>query len=232
MHSLTRLSSLLALILFCLQPAAARTIAMIGTGDVGSALGVALAEHGHTIVYGSRNPDRDSVRELVARTGGEASAGTQADAAQQADIIVLAIPPHVVEDTVRGLGELDGKIIVDPTNPMRLVAGRFERTTELSNTELIQAAAPDAQVVKAFSTVTWQTMLDPDTSAGPISVPLAGNDENAKTQVAELVTQLGLEPIDLGDARDARWIEGMLLLWINNRFSERPAFEFHLRRIE
>ena len=225
-----RLLLLFAILLSYSPTAGAHTIAMIGTGDVGSALGVALARAGHTVVYGSRNPDRDKVRELVARTGSNASAASQLEAARQADIVILAIPPLVVEETTRALGDLDGRIIIDPTNPMTLVDGRFERAVDgTSNTEIIQAAAPSAQVVKAFSTVSWQTMLDPDTEAGPISVPIAGDDREAKETVAKLVAELGLEAIDVGDARDARWVEGMLLLWINNRFSDRQAFEFHLR---
>ncbi len=227
-----RLLLLSALLFSCLPTAKAHTIAMIGTGDVGSALGVALAREGHTVVYGSRNPDRDKVRELVARTGNNASAASQSDAAAQADIVILAIPPLVVEDTTRALGDLTGKIVIDPTNPMRLVDGRFERAVDdTSNTEIIQAAAPGAYVVKAFSTVTWQTMLEPDTRAGAISVPIAGDNPAAKDTVAKLIVALGLEPIDVGVARDARWVEGMLLLWINNRFSDRQAFEFHLRPI-
>jgi len=230
MHTLSRLFLPFAALLLSSQAANAHTIAMIGTGDVGSALGVALAREGHTVVYGSRNPDRDKVRELVTRTGNGASAASQSEAARQADLVILAIPPLVVEATTRALGDLTGKIVIDPTNPMTLVDGRFERAvSNTSNTEIIQAAAPGAHVVKAFSTVTWQTMLDPNTGAGPISVPLAGNDPAAKETVAKLVGELGLEAIDVGDARDARWVEGMLLLWINNRFSDRRAFEFHLR---
>jgi len=228
----TRLLLLFTLLFLHSHTASAHTIAMIGTGDVGSALGVALARQGHTVVYGSRNPDRDTVRELVARTGNGASAASQSEAARQADIVILAIPPLVAEDTTRALGDLTGKIIIDPTNPMTLVDGRFERAVDdTSNTEIIQAAAPGAHVVKAFSTVTWQTMLEPDTKAGPISVPVAGDDPAAKETVGKLIVGLGLEPIDVGDARDARWVEGMLLLWINNRFSDRQAFEFHLRPI-
>ena len=74
-------------------------------------------------------------------------------------------------------------------------------------------------------------MLEPDTRAGAISVPIAGDNPAAKDTVAKLIVGLGLEPIDVGEARDARWVEGMLLLWINNRFSDRRAFEFHLRPI-
>ena len=228
-----RLALILSICLLCSSHAAAEyTIAMIGTGDVGSALGPAFAAQGHKVVYGSRNPDRDRVRELVARTGNGAAAASQRDAARDADIVVLAVPPLLVESITRNLGDLDGKIVIDPTNPMTLVDGRFERAIgfDTSNTELIQQAAPGSRVVKAFSTISWQTMVDPSLAGGPVSVPLAGNDAAAKATVAELVAAMGIEAIDVGEARDARYVEALLLLWINNRFSARPAFDYHLRR--
>src|SRR5688572_32465833 len=97
--------------------ASAESIALIGTGNVAAALGKRFAEHGHKIVYGSRNPTAADVRELVAATGHDAVAVMPADAAGRADIVVLAVPWSAAEDVVRGLGDLRGKILVDPTNP-------------------------------------------------------------------------------------------------------------------
>ena len=229
-----RLVFILSLVVLHPGPAAAEyRIAMIGTGDVGSALGPVFAAQGHTVVYGSRDPDRDKVRELVARTGNGASAASQRDAARDADIVVLAVPPLLVEGITSNLGDLDGKIVIDPTNPMTLVDGRFERAIDFdtSNTEIIQQAAPGSRVVKAFSTISWQTMVDPSLAGGPVSVPLAGDDAAAKATVAGLIEAMGIEAIDVGEARDARYVEALLLLWINNRFSDRPAFDYHLRRL-
>ncbi len=229
-----RQSLLAALTILLAAGVQAETIAIIGTGDVASALGPRFAEQGHTIVYGSRDPDRTSVHELVARSGDGASAMGQADAAAAGDIVLLAVPGLLVGDITRSLGNLDGKILIDPSNPLRLVDGRFEHSVETSNTEIIQAAAPGAEVVKAFSTINISTMIDPSDAGGPVSVPLAGNSDSAKRKVADIVRSLGLEPIDVGDARDARWIEGMLILWINNRYGNagRPPFDFHLRPMQ
>lgn len=222
----------IALCLFKLSgvPAFADTIAIIGTGDVGSALGPRFAEQGHTIVYGSRDPDRSSVNELVARSGEDASATTQADAAAQASIVVLAIPGMLVEEITRSLGNLSGKIIIDPTNPLQRGSPGLVHAAKTSNAEIIQAAAPDAFVVKAFNTLNYKTMIDPGSADGPVSIPLAGDDAAAKKVVAELVTGMGLEPIDVGPLENAHWVEGMLILWINNRYGTREAFDFHLRK--
>jgi len=224
-----RLLAVLAASLISL-PALADTIAIIGTGSVGGALGPAFAKQGHTIVYGSREPGRDKVRELVKRTGGDASATTPAAAAAKGDLVVLAVPGLLVEEITQGLGDLTDKIIIDPTNPLVSKDNRLEHAVDTSNTEIIQNTAPGAKVVKAFSTLSWKTMVDPSSAGGPVSVPLAGNDPSAKQKVAELVRGMGLEPIDVGPGEHARWIEGMLILWINNRYgSSRPSFDYYLR---
>jgi len=212
-------------------PSLADTIAVIGTGDVGGALGPEFAAQGHTIVYGSREPDRSKVTELVRKTGELASATTPAEAAAQADIVVLAVPGLLVEEITKSLGDLSGKIIIDPTNPLERRMNRLEHAVDTSNAEIIQAAAPGAYVVKAFNTLNWRTMVDPESAGGPVSIPLVGDNGRAKDKVAELVAGMGLEPIDVGPLRDARWVEGMLILWINNRFGgKRPSFDYHLRR--
>lgn len=225
-----RLASFLS-ILVLLPIAHADTIAVIGTGNVGGALGTKFAAQGHTIVYGSRNPSSSEVAELVARTGGDASATTQQEAIKGADIVVLAVPGMLVEEITKGLGDLSGKIIIDPTNPIDRSGSEFKMGVASSNGEIIQFAAPDASVVKAFNALNWKTMVDPQSSGGPVSIPLAGNSSDAKATVAELVEGMGLEAIDLGGIENAHWIEGMLIMWLNNRYGgEREPFDYHLRK--
>ncbi len=207
----------------------AATIALIGTGNVAGALGPEFAMQGHDIVYGSRNPDRAEVAELVARTGGNAFATGQAEATARADIVVIAVPGEVAEQVVASLGDLSGKIIIDPTN---LVGpgddGFMIHTTATSNAELIQALAPDAHVVKAFNTLNYRTMIDPESSGGPVTIPLVGNNAEAKATVAALVEGMGLEPIDLGPVRFAHVLEGMLVIWVNARRAGKP-YDYYLR---
>lgn len=212
--------------------AQALSIAIIGTGQVGGALGPEFAAQGHTIIYGSRNPERDDVVELVSRTGHGASAAMPASAAARADIVVLAVPGMAVAEITRGLGDLGGKIIIDPTNP--LVSGEgdlYDLGVSTSNAEIIQALAPHARVVKAFNTLSWRTMVDPGSAGGPVSIPLVGDSDDAKAVVAELVEGMGLEAIDLGPLRLARHVEGLLILWINNRRGGGQAFDYHLRKV-
>jgi NADPH-dependent F420 reductase len=196
--------------------AAADTVAMIGTGNVGAALGRRFAEHGHKIVYGSRDPSAADVAELVAVTGHGASATTQAEAAAQADIVVLAVPWRAAEDVVRALPDLRGKIIVDPTNPRVMASDGFaDYPMDESNAERIARLAPGAQVVKAFSTLGFETMLDPKVAGSPVTLPIVGDDRAAKERVAVLAREIGLEAVDVGPLRHARIIEGLHYLRTN-----------------
>ncbi len=212
-----------------LNAAHAETIAIVGTGQVANALGPMFAEQGHTIIYGSRNPTRESVRELVARTGAGASAALPAEAAANAEVVMVAVPWDALPDVVRSLGDLTGKILIDPTNP-RIVGddGLRDWAHDTSNAQIAQDLAPGARVVKALNTMNWRTMVDPMATGGPVSVPVVGDDEQAKAFVVELVDAIGLEPIDLGPLRYARMVEGMYILWGNANTLER-GFNYYLR---
>jgi len=210
--------------------AAADTIALIGTGRVAGALGPQFAKQGHTIIYGSREPDRADVQELLARTGPNASVAGQAQAAAAADIVVIAVPGAVAVDVTRSLGNLAGKIILDPTNITAAHEDGFRmHAVETSNAELIQAAAPGAHVVKAFNTLNYRTMEDPSSAGGPVTIPIAGDDADAKRRVAALAEGMGFEAIDVGPLRFAHTLEEMLVIWVNARQLGTP-YDYHLRR--
>ncbi|MGI9270746.1 MAG: NADPH-dependent F420 reductase, partial [Woeseiaceae bacterium] len=213
----------------CALPAIvnAETIAVIGTGSVGSALGPRFAETGHTVVYGSRTPQREDVQALVAATSGDASATSPPEAAQMADIVLLAIPWDVAEDVLVSLGNLSGKIVIDPINPRVVDAeGWRDYPTLISNAERMQALAPRSMVVKAFSTFGAETMVDPGLAEHPVTIPLVGNDAEAKARVAEICDELGFETIDFGPVRFAHIIEGLYLLRANARLNG-SSFEWN-----
>jgi len=141
---------------------------------------------------------------------------TQAQAAVQADVVVLAVPWTAVEDVVRALPDLSGKIVVDPTNPRVTASDGFaDYPIEDSNAERIARLAPGAKVVKAFSTLGFETMLDPKVADGPVTVPIVGDDRAAKERVATLAREIGLEAVDVGPLRHARIIEGLHYLRAN-----------------
>ena len=223
----------LGLTLFLSAPLLADTIAIIGTGNVGMALGTEFAKQGHTIVYGSRSPLGLKALDLAKKTDGNSSTAIPGEAAAGAEVIVLAVPGMVVEEVVRRLGDLSGKLIIDATNPLVMDEPmHFSFGVESSNGEIVQAAAPKALVVKAFNTIAWQSMIDPEESDGPLYVPLAGNDEPAKEKVAKMVVKMGLEPIDLGPIGVAHWTEYSVVVALNNQFSERSNYDLVFRKIK
>ncbi len=221
----------LVLALALALPVSAETIAVIGTGNVGGALGPEFAAQGHTIIYGTREPRRADIIELVARTGNGATAALPNAAVAAADIVVLAVPGTAAVDIARGLGDLSGKILIDPTNVVSREGSYMMHGVpgKGSNAAMIQAALPNTRVVKAFNTLNYQQMVNPETAGGPITIPLAGDDAEAKAVVAELVEGMGLEALDIGPLAYAHVLEEMLIVWAQARGAGN-AFNYYLRR--
>ncbi|MEM9530884.1 MAG: NAD(P)-binding domain-containing protein [Pseudomonadota bacterium] len=208
--------------------AMAETIAIVGTGDVAKALGPRFADLGHKVVYGSRNPESEKAQALAVGTRG-AAVDKPADAALGADTVVLAVPAEVVVDVALGLGDLSGKVIIDPTNAFNFTGDNLvvASTGEPVGVTL-QQAIPDAHVVKAFNLLWYRVMIDPELAGGRMTIPLVGDDSGAKAKVAALAESMGFDAMDLGPMRYAREQEGMLILWFNARLAGKP-FNYYLR---
>jgi predicted dinucleotide-binding enzyme len=172
------------------------TIAILGTGNMGSGLAQRLA--GKTsVVIGSRTPEANEL--------------SYADAVAKADIVVLAIPYEAALAAAGSLN-LSGKTVVDMTNPVKPDYSGLLLGHTTSAAEEIQKAAPGAKVVKAFNTIFAGLFAAPVTQTAGVPVFVAGNDETAVAAVAELAREAGFGVENAGGLDAARFIEpvGML----------------------
>ena len=194
-------------------------IGILGSGDVGKALGSAFASLGHEVKMGSREPGSAKVAAWVKTTGGRASAGTFAEAARSAEVAVLATLWSGTENAISlaGPDAFADKIVIDATNPLTFPANASPALA-LGHTdsggEQVQRWIPRGRVVKAFNTVGHAHMFHPQFPGGPPDMFLCGNDPEAKTAVAEILNAFGWPSIDIGGIEGARLLEPMCILWV------------------
>jgi len=207
-------------------------IAILGVGRMGKAIGTRLSGLGKSVIFGARDPNREDVVALVASCEGAASAASITQACEQAEVIIICTPYAAMADIVSDMGPISGKTIIDVTNALSMSGdGLMTLCSGTSAGEEVQAAFPDCHVVKAMNTIGFHIIADPNTTSGPVSSLLAGNNAQAKQSVAELVNELGFETSDVGPIRQSRYIEGMSALYLTPYLQGRmtDAFEFYLR---
>jgi len=195
-------------------------IGIIGSGDVGQALGRGLIRHGHEVLMGTRDQKAEKVTAWVAVAGEGARVGTMAEAAAFGDIVILAVLGAAAESaiTLAKPANLADKVLLDATNPLDfskgMPPGLFIGTTD-SLGEQVQRWAPKAKVVKCFNTVGNSQMIDPSVDVGVPRMFIAGNDAEAKAAATRLLQGLGWAgTIDVGAIDGARWLEAAVPLWV------------------
>ena len=193
-------------------------VGILGSGDVGRALGRGFAGRGHDVMIGSRTPKSDALAKWRRQAKGRATTGSVEEAARHGEVIVLATLGAAVERVLEqaGRANFDGKVVIDVTNPLaddpNLVP--FVGMTD-SLGERIQRALPRARVVKAFNTVPAPQMVDPKFAGGTPDMMICGNDAAAKTTVIGILKEFGWpEALDLGGIEGARWLEAAVSLWV------------------
>ncbi len=165
-------------------------------------------------------------------TGNGASAATQKEAAERGDIIFLPITWPAMETAAQNLGNLDGKIVVDVSSAWTQGDDGYpEVRVESSSAELIQKWNPGAKVVKGLGTMGSMIIDDPATVDGPVTIPVASDYRDAKERVAQIVDELGLDPVDFGPLRMARLIEALQMIYMIPLLQGRTEeWEFYFRR--
>jgi NADPH-dependent F420 reductase len=190
-------------------------IGILGSGSVGSALAAAWLRAGHDVVVGTRDPSK---------LGESAAPRTDVStAARESDVVVLATPWHATPDLLATLRDaLDGKVVIDCTNPLTPTLSGLTVGGETSAGEQVQSLLPRAKVVKAFNTTGAGNMAEARAHYldGRPMMPYAGDDDAAKDVVRGLVEDAGFEPVDAGGLDAARLLEPMALLWIRLAYAQ------------
>jgi 8-hydroxy-5-deazaflavin:NADPH oxidoreductase len=194
-------------------------IGVLGTGNVGRALGGGFIAVGHDVKMGSRNATSETALAWVTEMGAKASAGTFADAAAFGELVVLATLGNANESALRsaGIDAMNGKVVIDTTNPLDSSAGgppTLSVSGPDSAGERVQRLLPRAYVVKAFNTVGNALMFRPDLPGGPPDMFICGNHEDAKKQVTSILVDFGWGVIDLGGIEASRYLEAMCMVWV------------------
>jgi predicted dinucleotide-binding enzyme len=215
-------------------------IAVFGTGMVGNTIATKLVDVGHEVVMGARKSDNEKAAAWLRSVNGRGRHATYAEAASGADVIF---------NCTAGTGSLEaleladrknlaGRILIDLANPLDFSKGMPPSLTVCGDDSLgeqIQRAFPDAKVVKALNTLNHQVMVKPELVPGDHVIYVAGNDADARAQVAAWLHEwFGWKPgniIDLGDITAARGLEMYLPLWIRLMMSlGTPHFNFAIAK--
>ena len=193
-------------------------IGIIGSGQVGRVLAKAFKSEGYDVMLGTRNTSNEHVVQF--NDEAKIDVGTFDETAKFGDIIVLATKGTAAEEALHLAGKenLDGKIVIDTTNPIAdspPVNGVLHYTTSLENSmmERLQQVVPGARFVKAFNIVGNALMYKPKLQGGTPTMFICGNDDDAKKTVTGILDKFGWETEDFGKAESARAIEPLAILW-------------------
>jgi len=181
-------------------------IGVIGSGNVGSALGGVWVKAGNEVMFSSRHLEHNQA--LAAELGAGAHAGMPPEAAAFGDVLLLAVPYRALPDIGKNLAEqIKGKILIDACNPFPSRDGEIanwarEKGAGLASAELL----PGARIVRAFNAIGSARMASVHHEPGRIGMPIAGDDAQAIEVASELIRDIGFEPVLIGGLEKGKYL--------------------------
>ena len=189
-------------------------IGILGSGLMGGKLGTIFARAGHAVTF-SYARSREKLKRLAREAGGNARAGTPGEAAEAADVVLLAVHWSRIREVLTQAGDLSGKVVVSCSLPMNEADTALVVAHSSSGAEELARMVPRARVVSAFNTVPSEVLFgvyESRRKARRPSLVYCGDDESAKATTAGLIRDAGFEPVDAGPLRTARYTEPFALL--------------------
>ncbi len=181
-------------------------IGIIGSGNVGSALGAVWVKAGHEVMFSSRHIEHD--RALAAELGAGARAGTPREAAAFGEVVMVSVPYGALPDVGKDLADLiKGKVVIDTCNPFPNRDGEIanwarEKGAGLASAELL----PGARVVRAFNAIGAARMGSAYQEPGRVGMPIAGDDPEAVAIASRLIREIGYEPVLIGGLEMGKYL--------------------------
>ncbi len=189
-------------------------IGILGSGLMGAKLGTIFARAGYEVVF-SYARSNDKLKKLARDSQGKARAGTPAEAAKNADALLLAVHWSRIDDVLKQAGDLSGKVILTCSLPMDADNTKLIIGTTTSGAEELARKVPKAHVVCGFNTVPSEVLFgvfEAKRKKDRPSLVYCGDDEASKSVAAELIRDVGFDPVDCGPLRIARYTEPFALL--------------------
>jgi predicted dinucleotide-binding enzyme len=189
-------------------------VGILGSGLMGGKLGTLFARAGHEVVFSYARSER-KLKRLSREAKGAARAGTPGEAARESDALLLAVHWSRVDDVLKQAGDLAGKVILSCTLPMNAADTELVIAHTSSGAEALAKKAPKSSVVSAFNTVPSEVLFGvfgARREAAKPSLVYCGDESLSKGIAAELIRDVGFDPVDAGPLRIARYTEPFALL--------------------
>ena len=189
-------------------------IGILGSGLMGGKLGTLFARAGHEVVFSYARSEQ-KLKRLAREAKANARAGTPGEAARDADALLLAVHWSRVDDVPKHAGDLSGKVLVSCSLPMNADDTDLVVAHTSSGAQSLAKKVPRSRVVAAFGTVPSEVLFgvfEARRKAKRPSLVYCGDDQGAKDVAAELIRDVGFDPLDVGPLRIARYMEPFTLL--------------------
>jgi len=201
------------------------SIGIVGAGNMGRSIAAQLATTGDGVTLSDRNPGKAEA--VVTEIGGGGVRAGEVSDALASTVVVLALWYPGTTDFARDHAtELDGKIVIDISNPLDESWIRLQTDPSTSSAELLAEQLPGSRIVKAFNTTLAPALAEGQIDELDLDVLLASDDDAAKTQVGELVKAAKLRPIDAGRLDNARLLERLTAFQVE--LSQRYGLDYRL----
>lgn len=181
-------------------------VAVLGAGNIGGTLGKKWAAAGHQVAFGVNDPAGARSQALRSELGEQVQIGSAADALAAGDVVVMAVPGGAMDAIITTYAaQLDGKIIIDTAN--RMGGG------PMNSLATFQAHTPRAHIFRAFNSLGWENFANPVYDGVQADLFYSGPDGEPRAVVEQLIADIGMRPMRLGDVDQTALVDSVAALW-------------------